>query len=90
MRILTVGKNDAGQRLDKFLTKAVRGLPLSMLYKCIRQKKIKVDRKRTEPGAMLAEGDTIQLFIKDAFFDLPEYDASALYSGSKSSFIDSR
>ena len=80
MRILTVGKNDAGRRLDKFLTKAVRGLPLSMLYKCVRLKKIKVNRKRTEPGALLAEGDTVELFIKDEFFDLPEKDTGALYA----------
>ena len=80
MRILTVGKNDAGQRLDKFLTKAVRGLPLSMLYKCVRLKKIKVNRKRTEPGALLHEGDTVELFIKDEFFDLPEKDVGALYA----------
>ena len=80
MHILTVGKNDAGQRVDKFLIKAVRGLPLSMLYKCIRLKKIKVNRKRTEPGAILAEGDTVELFIKEAFFDLPEHDGSALFA----------
>ena len=41
MREITVKKNDAGQRLDKFLTKAVKGLPMSMMYKLIRTKKIK-------------------------------------------------
>ena len=35
MKILTVKKNDAGQRLDKFLAKAVKGLPTSMMYKFI-------------------------------------------------------
>ena len=78
MRILTVGKNDAGQRLDKFLTKAVKGLPLSMMYKQIRLKKIKLNRKRTEANVMLKEGDEIQLFIKEEFFDLPDKDLSAL------------
>ncbi len=80
MRILTVGKNDAGQRLDKFLTKAVKGLPLSMMYKQIRTKKIKLNRKRTEPNVMLKEGDEIQLFIKEEFFDLPEKDTGALHT----------
>ncbi len=80
MRILTVGKNDAGQRLDKFLTKAVKGLPLSMMYKQIRLKKIKLNRKRAEPNAMLHEGDEIQLFIKEEFFDAPEKDTSALFT----------
>ena len=78
MRIISVGKNDAGQRLDKFLTKAVRGLPVSMLYKSIRTKKIKVNRKRTEQSYILCEGDEIQLFIRDEFFERPELDDGAL------------
>ncbi len=68
MRILTINRNDAGQRLDKFLSKAVRALPVSLSYKFIRTKKIKVNRKRAEPGQVLAEGDTIQLFIAEEFF----------------------
>ena len=79
MKILTVGKNDAGQRLDKFLTKAVKGLPKSMMYKSIRTKKIKPNRRRAEPDTMLAEGDEIQLFIRDEFFGSPEDDGGALY-----------
>jgi 23S rRNA pseudouridine955/2504/2580 synthase len=47
MRTITVKKNDAGQRLDKFLSKAVKGLPMSLMYKYIRTKKIKVNRART-------------------------------------------
>ena len=78
MRILTIQKNDAGQRLDKFLSKAVRGLPTSMMYKLIRTKKIKVNRKRTEQSYMLREGDEIQLFIREEFFDSPEKDEGAL------------
>ena len=78
MRTITVGKNDAGQRLDKFLTKAVKGLPTSMMYKLIRTKKIKVNRKRTEQRYMLCEGDEIQLFIREEFFDSPEKDMGAL------------
>ena len=78
MRTISIGRNDAGQRLDKFLSKAVKGLPLSMMYKCIRTKKIKVNRKRTEQSYMLCEGDEIQLFIRDEFFESPERDNSAL------------
>lgn len=79
MRILKVGKNDAGQRLDKFLTKAVKGLPQSMLYKAIRTKKIKVNRARAKENQVLLAGDEIQLFIKDEFFHAPESDTGALY-----------
>lgn len=78
MRILTVKKNDAGQRLDKFLSKAVKGLPMSLMYKYIRTKKIKVNRARCEQSYILREGDEVMLFIKDEFFDSPSKDDSAL------------
>ena len=78
MRTITVGRNDAGQRLDKFLGKAVKGLPQSMMYKLIRTKKIKVNRKRADQKYMLLEGDEIQLFIREEFFDSPEKDTGAL------------
>lgn len=68
MRELTVGPNDAGQRLDKFITKAL-DIPMSLLYKSIRLKKIKVNRKRAENNTMLCEGDTIQCFLSDEFFE---------------------
>ncbi len=80
MKEFTIKKNDAGQRLDKFLTKAVKGLPMSLMYKYIRTKKIKVNRARTEQKYVLQEGDVVQLFIKDEFFDSPERDDSALAS----------
>jgi 23S rRNA pseudouridine955/2504/2580 synthase len=68
MRELRIGVNDAGQRLDKFLTKALKNLPQSLLYKSIRLKKIKVNRKRATPSQILAEGDSLQLFLAEEFF----------------------
>lgn len=68
MRELRVGKNDAGQRLDKFLSKTLRTLPQSLLYKSIRLKKIKVNRRRATPSQILAEGDSLQLFLAEEFF----------------------
>ncbi|MBQ9070583.1 MAG: RluA family pseudouridine synthase [Clostridia bacterium] len=68
MRELTIKKNDAGQRLDKFITKAL-DMPMSLLYKSIRLKKIKVNRKRAEASQKLAEGDTVQCFLADEFFE---------------------
>ena len=73
-----INKNDAGQRLDKFLSKALPSLPTSLMYKLVRTKKIKVNRKRTEQKYLLCEGDEIQLFIRDEFFDRPEKDDGAL------------
>ncbi len=68
MRTLYIKENDAGQRLDKFLSKAVKALPKSLMYKSIRTKKIKVNRKRTEIGYILREGDTVELFLSEEFF----------------------
>jgi len=62
-----IGKNDAGQRLDKFITKAL-DIPTSLLYKSIRTKKIKVNRKRAEISTTLAEGDSVQCFLSEEFF----------------------
>ncbi len=67
MRELKIGKNDAGQRLDKFITKAL-DLPTSLLYKSIRLKKIKVNRKRAEISQKLCEGDVVQCFLAEEFF----------------------
>ncbi len=69
MHLFTIQKNDAGQRLDKFLTKAVKSMPASLMYKSIRTKKIKVNRKRCTPEQMLAEGDTVQLFLPPDLFE---------------------
>ena len=67
MREIKIAKNDAGQRLDKFLTKAL-DLPVGLLYKSIRTKKIKVNRKRAENNTVLCEGDLIQCFLAEEFF----------------------
>ena len=76
MRTLTIEKNDAGQRLDKFLTKRLPNLPQSLLYKYIRTKRIKRNGKRAQISDRLAQGDTIELYIHDDFFarGAPQYD----------------
>lgn len=75
MRELIIGKNDAGQRLDKFITKTLE-LPTGLLYKSIRTKKIKVNRKRAEIGTVLCEGDTVQCFLAEEFFEREVDDGS--------------
>ena len=69
MREFRVNFNDAGQRLDKYLTKSLPLLPKSLMYKSIRKKKIKVNRGRAEPSQILSEGDTIQLFLAEELFE---------------------
>lgn len=69
MKEFTINKNDAGQRMDKFLTKSVPKLPKNLLYKYIRLKRIKLNGKRCDISTRLSEGDCVQLYINDEFFD---------------------
>ena len=74
MKELTIGTNDAGQRLDRFLAKAVPLLPASLAQKYIRLKRIKLNGARAQRDSRLAAGDVLQLYINDEFFDKPRED----------------
>jgi len=72
MRELTIGKNDAGQRLDRFVAKNLPLLPPALLQKYIRLKRVKVNGKGSKRDARLQAGDVLQLYINDEFFDKPK------------------
>ena len=74
MRELTIGKNDAGQRLDRFVAKSLPLLPSALLQKYIRLKRIKCNGIRAQRDQRLREGDVLQLYINDEFFDKPRED----------------
>ena len=78
MKEFTIGKNDAGQRLDRFLAKAVPLLPASLAQKYIRLKRIKRNNARAQRDDRLCEGDVLQLYINDEFFDTPREDNAYL------------
>ena len=65
---LYIHKNDADKRLDRYLLKALTGMPPSLLYKYLRTKRIKLNGKKAEPNTILAENDVIELYIPDEFF----------------------
>ena len=71
MRELTIGKNDAGVRLDRFVSKALPLLPPALMQKYIRIKRIKVNGARAQRDQRLAQDDVVQLYINDEFFDKP-------------------
>ena len=74
MKQIIVGTNDAGQRLDKFLRKAVPLMPTGLMYKYIRTKNIKLNGKRCQISQKLNVGEVLTLYIPDEFFadkDLP-------------------
>ena len=71
MREFTIGKNDAGQRLDRFVARNLPLLPPALLQKYIRLKRIKVNGKGSKRDTRLCVGDILQLYINDEFFDKP-------------------
>lgn len=71
MREYVIGKNDAGQRLDRWLGKTLPLLPAPLAQKYIRLKRVKVNGKGSKRDVRLAEGDVLQLYINDEFFKVP-------------------
>ena len=71
MKEFTIGRNDAAQRLDRFVGKNVPLLPESLLQKYIRIKRIKVNGKGAKRDTRLIAGDVVQLYINDEFFEKP-------------------
>ena len=76
MHTIKINKNDSGQRIDKFLTKKFRNMPLSLMYKYIRTKRIKLNGKRVKESNILMEDDVLTLFISDEFFEKRNNDFS--------------
>ncbi len=71
LREFVIRKNDAGQRLDRFASKAAPLLPASLTQKYIRLKRIKVNSKGAKRDTRLVEGDTVQMYVNDEFFQKP-------------------
>lgn len=69
MKRIVAGQNDAGQRLDKFLIKLLKSAPKGMIYKWIRKKRVKINGKKSNIDSFINEGDVIELYINDEFFD---------------------
>ena len=71
MREFTIGPNDAGQRLDRWLAKTLPLLPAPLAQKYIRIKRVKCNGKGAKRDTRLVQGDVLQLYINDEFFDSP-------------------
>ena len=78
MKEFTIGKNDAGQRLDRWLSKAIPLLPAPLAQKYIRLKRVKRNGKGSKQDVRLQVGDVLQLYINDEFFDKPREDNAFL------------
>jgi len=71
MKEFTIGKNDAGQRLDRWLGKTLPLLPAPLAQKYIRLKRVKLNGKGAKRDTRLKLGDVLQLYINDEFFETP-------------------
>ncbi|OKY26998.1 MULTISPECIES: 23S rRNA pseudouridine(955/2504/2580) synthase RluC [Thalassotalea] len=61
VRFITVDGEDAGQRIDNFLLKTLKGVPKSMIYRLLRKGEIRVNKKRTKPDYKLKDEDILRI-----------------------------
>lgn len=57
---IEIGTNEAGQRVDKFLRKWLKDVPLSAIYRIIRKGDVKVNGKKVKEKYSLVEGDILE------------------------------
>lgn len=79
MRTFIINENDSGQRIDKYLSKSFPNLPKSLIYKGIRTKKIKLNRKRTEQNKILSIGDSVEIFLPDIYLEKDNSDEMYMF-----------
>ena len=71
MKEFVIARNDAGQRLDRWLAKTMPLLPAPLAQKYLRLKRVKLNGKGAKGDVHLALGDVLQIYINDEFFDRP-------------------
>lgn len=59
--MVQVDAETAGQRLDNFLLKILKGCPKSRIYRMIRKGEVRINRKRAKPDSRLSEGDAVRI-----------------------------
>ncbi|MGH8714788.1 MAG: RluA family pseudouridine synthase [Casimicrobiaceae bacterium] len=56
-----MGESGAGQRVDNFLLRVLKGVPKSHIYRILRSGEVRVNRKRVQPDTRLAAGDELRI-----------------------------
>lgn len=87
MKEFVINDNDSGQRVDKFILKAMPDMPKSMLYKLIRKKDIKINGKRCDLSAKLNSGDVVRVYVKDELSAPKQHDMSFLNAANELSIV---
>lgn len=73
MQYIKINENDAGQRVDRFISKFVPKMPYSMIQKFIRSDRVLLDEKRVEADTILKEGQVLFLYMYDDFVEKFQY-----------------
>ena len=60
-RILTAEDEDAGQRIDNFLTRHLKGVPRSRIYQMLRRGEVRINGGRAKPTTRLTAGDGVRI-----------------------------
>lgn len=66
---ITISKNDANQRFDRFLRKYFENAPLSVIQKNIRKKNFKINDSRAKADTFVYENDKIKMYISDENYE---------------------
>ena len=61
VRFYTIDSEDAGQRIDNFLLRTLKGVPKSMIYRLLRKGEIRVNKKRKKPDYKLQDEDIVRV-----------------------------
>jgi len=58
---VTVDEEAAGQRIDNFLLRMLKGVPKSHIYRIVRSGEVRLNKGRVEPDARVATGDVLRI-----------------------------
>ena len=98
MRRLHVSKEESNQKLEKYIRKSFKELPLSYIYKLFRKKDVKVNGKRESKDYIVQEGDVVDAYI-DSSFEINEehigyrkvkYDLDIVYEDENVIFVNKK
>lgn len=66
MKSFLISKQEANQRVDKYVKKYLSNAPLSFIYKLFRKKDIKINSHWVKENYIIKEGDEISIYISDS------------------------
>ena len=58
---ITLTEHEAGQRLDNYLIKILKGVPKSHIHRIIRAGEVRLDKKRCQPDTRIATGQVLRI-----------------------------